>query len=127
MKHINLALSFVVLSLLTCISAAAQFSPFPILLTNGDSSRALALDAVTFMAKPFQPRSNLTPNRRTRMALFAQNIDRRRALTVEAVEVNGVGDQLPVESLSTLPELNWIAGARPTPKPTPTPTPTPKP
>ena len=79
----------------------------PILATEQNSQRAIAFDAVTFVRDPF-PVTNLHyfgADKRTRIVLFATNLNPAPGLvvTAEAVDPQQVNHQLPVEYVGTLP------------------------
>jgi glucose/arabinose dehydrogenase len=79
----------------------------PILATEENSQRAIALDSVTFVRDPFAV-TNLHyfgADKRTRIALFATNLSLTPGLvvTAQAVDSQQVVHQLSVESVSSLP------------------------
>ena len=65
-----------VLVLLCAASAAPGQTPRPVLLSDPESTRALALDSVTHAPEPFAPESTIVwgADRRTRVTLFAMNL-----------------------------------------------------
>jgi hypothetical protein len=91
-------------------------SPAPVLLTGGNSNRAIALHSVLMTAEPF---SLLTPNnfsldQHTRIALFATNVtllqgETLSGISVSAVDTRSVSYVLPVESLSVVPDFDWMS------------------
>lgn len=79
----------------------------PVLATEMNSQRAIALDTVTFTRDPF-PITNqqyFGPDKRTRVSLFATNIELKQGLviTAHAVDPQQILHQLQVEFVSGLP------------------------
>ena len=90
-------------------------SAAPVLLTSGNSDRAISLHSSLFTAEPF---SLLTPNnfsidQRTRIDLFAMNVqllqgETLSAISVSAVDTRGITYTLAVESLRLVPDFDWL-------------------
>jgi len=88
----------------------------PVLLTSGNSDRAISLHSSLFTAEPF---SLLTPNnfsvdQRTRIDLFAMNVQLLQGETVSAISVSGVDTRninyvLPVEALTVVSGFDWLS------------------
>ena len=57
----------------------------PVLLTFPTSPRAIAVDAVTMTGEPFSPTSSYFPDNRTRLLLFASNLELLATETASAV------------------------------------------
>ncbi len=79
----------------------------PILATEENSQRAIALDAVTFVRDPFAV-TNLNyhgVDQRTRISLFATNLDLTPGpvVTAQAVDSQQMSHPLLVESVGTMP------------------------
>jgi hypothetical protein len=79
----------------------------PMLATEENSLRAIALDTVTFMRDPF-PITNehyFGADKRTRVSLFATNLEVREGLviTAQAIDSQQVTHQLQVEFVGGLP------------------------
>jgi len=90
-------------------------SPAPVLLTFGDSNRAIALHSVLMTAEPFSllTQNNFGSDQRTRIALFATNVqlfqgETLAAISVSAVDTRNVSYVLPVESLSAVTGVDWL-------------------
>jgi len=91
-------------------------SAAPALLTNGNSNRAISLHSSLFTAEPF---TLLTPNnfsldQRTRIALFAMNVQLLQGETLSAISVSGVDTRnisylLPVEALTAISGFDWLS------------------
>ncbi|MGH9944137.1 MAG: heme-binding protein [Pyrinomonadaceae bacterium] len=85
----------------------------PILISEATSTRAVAVDSVTRLHEPFSlvSRAAFVSDRRTRIQLFALNIDPFEvpsALTVEAEDGAGRIYSLPVEHLGRVPGQQWM-------------------
>jgi Tol biopolymer transport system component len=95
-------------------------SPIPvgqtaILLTQENSQRALALDSVMWMSEPFgvANTNNLSTDQRTRISLFAVNIDLAPGETssiIEAQAEDSLGQVFPlaIEHFGTVPNFAWL-------------------
>lgn len=91
--------------------------PAPVLLTDSATGRAAALDSVMLTADPFavvNPSNLIAPDHRTRLALFAYNMELRAAedpsavITAQAQDAQQQTHALAVESVGTLPDFGWI-------------------
>ena len=84
----------------------------PVLLNDVSTNRALVLQSPFFTREPFAVTSslNLTADQRTRVMLFAVNVDLsiNSTLSVAAVSSKGVLYQLPIEYVGSLPGLEFI-------------------
>lgn len=87
----------------------------PILLTRDNAERALALDSVTFMSEPFEITSvhNFSTDQRTRISLFAVNVDLGAGETSSVIEAqaedpNGQTFPLTVEFFGVVPNFTWL-------------------
>lgn len=88
----------------------------PVLLTDGDTGRATALGSVTLMRDPF-PFSdwrNFSTDRRTRVVLFARNVDwmsvnASAPLTAQAEDAQHRTFPLSVEYAAPNPIFPWLA------------------
>jgi hypothetical protein len=95
--------------------------PPPVLLSYKDfrlldTGRATALDSVNLLPEPLAVISdhNFSYDHRTRMNLFAYNLELRTgedksAITVEAEDAQHQLYQLPVEAVTEVPNFNWIS------------------
>ena len=88
----------------------------PVLLTAAATGRAVALDSVTLRREPFplSTEQNFSPDRRTRILLFAVNAELRRGESVSAVTARIEDSQgnvfpLTVESVTRVPNFGWLA------------------
>ena len=98
-------------SLLINSSAAGA----PVLLTQTNSTRAIALDSVTHQAEPFQPQSPVTfgSDGRTRVMLFATNLtlapgENASAVTAEAEDIAHAHYSMTVEYVGAVPGQTWM-------------------
>jgi hypothetical protein len=87
----------------------------PTLLTEEGTENVLALNALTFTRDPFpfHTRSNLSADGRTRVMLFARNVEltlgeSASAVTALAEDARGIVFQLPVEYVGQVPNLDWL-------------------
>lgn len=93
----------------------------PVLFTYVDRrfenpGKAAALDSVSMMSEPFpvmSPRNLFSSDQRTRINLFAYNLQLRpgetaAAITVEAEDALHQIHVLPVEAVNEVPNFNWI-------------------
>jgi len=90
-------------------------SPAPVLLTFGESNRAIALHSVLMTAEPFSllTQNNFGPDQRTRISLFATNAQLFQGETLSIISVSGVDTRsvsynLLVESLAVVPNFDWM-------------------
>ena len=81
-----------------------------------DTGRATALDSVNLLPEPLSVISdhNFSSDHRTRINLFAYNLELRAgedktAITVEAEDEQHQIYQLPVEAVTVVPDFNWIS------------------
>jgi type 1 glutamine amidotransferase len=96
-------------------AAGAQTSTALTLLAEENSTGAIALDAVTFTRGPFglSTPHNFSPDGRTRIMLFAVNLELGPGEGIEAVTARAEDSQqrifqLPVEYVGTVPNFNWL-------------------
>jgi endonuclease/exonuclease/phosphatase family metal-dependent hydrolase len=89
--------------------------PAPTLLTRSSTSRAVALHSVKFTNEPFLLRTqmNLSQDQRTRIMLFATNLDllpgeTPAAVTVRATDSRGNAYTLVVEQVAKIANLDWL-------------------
>ena len=87
----------------------------PTLLTEEGTSRALALDSVTWIRGPFSMSSshNFSSDKRTRIMLFAAGVELQPGETAAIVTAQGEDSQqrtfpLAVEYAGKLPGANWL-------------------
>jgi len=88
----------------------------PSLLTrDDDATRAVALDSVTMMREPFPvvTLNNFSADQRTRLMLFAFNLEllpgeTSSAVTVQAEDSSHRIYSLPVEYVGTVPGFDWM-------------------
>ena len=88
----------------------------PVLLTQENSQRALALDSVTRISEPFGVFNpyNFSTDQRSRILLFAVNValspGENAASAIEAQAENSVGQIFPltVEHFGAVPNFAWL-------------------
>lgn len=99
------------------ISLAAQTptNTGPVLLTDHTSTRAVALESVTFKREPFPVATDIAWNsdRRTRVMLFAMNLnflagEGANAVTADAEDASGRRYPLNVEYIGKVREQEWM-------------------
>ena len=88
----------------------------PVLVTEGGSNRAIALDSVTLLRSPFQVFTfhNFSADRRTRVLLLAYNTqllgsEDASAVTAQAEDTLGNIYVLVVESVKPVPAIDWLS------------------
>lgn len=88
----------------------------PVLLTQANSTRAIALDSVLSLAEPFAAQSPVAfgGDGRTRVMLFATNLtftggENVTAVTAEAEDVTRLRYPLTVEYVGAVPGQEWMA------------------
>jgi lysophospholipase L1-like esterase len=95
---------------------AASLAPnVPVLLSQAGSTRAVALDALTFMRDPFPPDSAILwgDSRRTRVMLFVANIEPSPAVGAAAFTADAEDSAhrlypLAVEYAGAVPQFGWL-------------------
>ena len=99
----------------TPIPIVVSITQTPISLTQENSLRALALDSVTWTSEPFgvAANHNFSNDHRTRISLFAVNLELRQGEPISVIEVQAevAGGQtipLTVEYFGTVPNLSWL-------------------
>ena len=97
------------------LSATPPAGQIPILLTRDDSQHALALDSVTWTIDPFSITNihNFSADQRTRITLFAVNVDLGPGETSSVIEAQaevsgGQTFPLTVEYFGAVPNLVWL-------------------
>ena len=96
--------------------APAPASTPPVMLTVPNTSRAVAIHSVRFNKEPFTVRTpvNLSSDQRTRIMLFATNLEllageTPSSITVRATDPRGQTYDLPVEQVVQLPNLSSLS------------------
>jgi uncharacterized protein GlcG (DUF336 family) len=114
MKVLCLCALLLMSSTLFSRQAFGQTSARPTLVSDANSTRALALDALARTREPFSLSSPLpfSPDRRTRVMLFAMNLNLQvgetsSAVTVEAEDAEHHVYPLTVEYVGPVPEQSW--------------------
>jgi hypothetical protein len=104
-----------VVSPVTRLGTSAAAAGAPVLLTQANSTRAIALDSVTRQAEPFSPQSAVSfgSDRRTRVMLFATNLtllagETAAAVTAEAEDVTLARYPLTVEYVGAVTGQTWM-------------------
>jgi uncharacterized protein GlcG (DUF336 family) len=110
-----LALSAVALLSAPQRRSAAQ-SPSPVLISEADSTRAVALESATRLREPFAPTSPVQfgADARTRVMLFALNLrlaagEDASAVTADAQDAAGHIYALAVEYVGPVPGQEWMS------------------
>jgi hypothetical protein len=100
---------------ITIAEVLIEMPTTPTLITEAESERALALDSVTMMKGPFpiMAMNNLSLNERTRLSLFARNINLLPGEDISAVTAQAEDAQhrvfhLPVEFVGKVPNFEWL-------------------
>src|ERR1043166_8914865 len=104
------------LALISCATLGfGQSAVDPVLLTDANSTRAIALESLTFQREPFPlvSPSLLRSDRRTRIIVFAMNVDLYAAESANAfsAEAEASGKRifpLKVESVSRVPGFEGL-------------------
>lgn len=88
----------------------------PVLLTQGTTDRAIAMHSTLFTDEPFAVRSpvNLGSDQRTRIMLFATNLDllageTTSSVSVRARDTRGISYDLSVEQVNKVPNFTWLS------------------
>ena len=97
-------------------SSAINLAPgAPVLLTQGDSTRGIALDSVMNVAEPFQPKAPVAfgSDTTTHVMLFATNLtlaegENIGGVTSDAEDVTRLSYPLTVEYVGTVPGFPWM-------------------
>jgi hypothetical protein len=100
---------------ITIAEVLIEMPAAPHLLAEVESGQALALDSVTMMRGPFSIAAshNLSPDPRTRLSLFARHVnlspdEDRSVVTAQAEDLQQRVFNLPVESVSKVPNSEWL-------------------
>jgi endonuclease/exonuclease/phosphatase family metal-dependent hydrolase len=100
------------------VSAAPAPPPpaIPVLLTQGNTNRAIAIHSALFTSEPFTVRTpiNLSNDQRTRIMLFATNLDflpgeTLSSVTARGTDSRGISYDLPVEQVLKVPSYSWLS------------------
>jgi len=90
--------------------------PVPVLLTQGSTDRAVAIHSTQFTSEPFLVRTpvNLSDDQRTRIMLFATNLDllageTASSVSVRATDSRGLTYDLAVEQVGKVPNFSWLS------------------
>ena len=91
----------------TAVTATLEM---PVLLGEENTRRAIALDSVTWMAEPFPLISthNLSADGRTRVMLFALNVNPLSTVTAQAENLQHQIYSLPIEFIGKVPNFDWL-------------------
>lgn len=88
----------------------------PTLLTQSGTDRAVAMHSTLFTREPFKVRTavNLSNDSRTRIMLFATNLDFQAgesvsSVTARATDARGISYDLAVEQVTKLPNYGWLS------------------
>jgi hypothetical protein len=110
------SLLIIILPVLFCAGRTTQAAGPPVLLSEENSTRAIALESVTLKREPFpltQPVS-FGADGRTRIMLFARNLELlagedASAVTAEAEDASRVRYPLTVEYVGPVPGFEWMS------------------
>lgn len=86
----------------------------PVLLTEGTSNRAIAVDSVTLLRDPFSvvTANNFSSDRRTRILLFAANVNlavgEPLSVVTAQAEIGQQVIQLQVDYVRAVPNFDWL-------------------
>jgi hypothetical protein len=87
-----------------------------VLLTQGSTDRALALHSTQFTREPFPVTTtvNMSDDHRTRIMLFATNLDllageTASSVSVRATDSRGLTYDLAVEQVVKVPNFSWLS------------------
>ncbi len=102
--------------MVSALSLSAQTNQ-PVIISQADSTRAIALEAVTQTPEPFSSTGTSSlygADKRTRLLLLVQNLALQPGEDISAIGVNAEDAsrrpyQLKVEYLGTVPGLEWIS------------------
>lgn len=88
----------------------AQNAPL-ILLSDANSTRAIAVDSVAFTKEPFAVTSLISwgADRRTRVVLFALNLETTSVITADAEDSSHQHHNLEVEYAAAVPGQKWMS------------------
>ena len=93
----------------------AQLAGAPTLLSKPNSTRAVAVESINFLAEPFSPTRKIGfgQDNRTRVMLFASNLnlfvgEPASAVTVDAEDGNHLHYSLAVEYVGPVPGFAWM-------------------
>ncbi len=107
--------NFVLLTLLIC-ATTSTIKAAPELITAQTSTRAVALESVTWTSEPFQPTQPIQfgTDNRTRLVLFARNLDllpgeTLSAVTADAEDATRTRYPLIVEYVGHVPGYSWLS------------------
>ena len=89
--------------------------PPPVLITDQDTGRAVAVDSVSLLKEPFSVTSehNFSLDLRTRLTLFGYNLELKDGENISAITAQAEDSQhriyaLPVEAAVEMPRFTWI-------------------
>jgi len=106
---------FFIFLIMSCAESVRPQASAPTLLTQENSPRAATLDSVTLVRDPLPvvARNNFSLDRRTRLALFATNIDLLPGENASAVTATGRDSRsrsysLKVEFVGKVSALDWL-------------------
>ena len=93
----------------------ARLATAPVLISLPNSTRAVALESINFLAEPFAATTPIAfaPDNRTRVTLFASNFtlatgETASAVTADAEDGNHIHYALPVEYVGAVPDQTWM-------------------
>src|ERR1043165_9956569 len=114
--HNMVVSDFDIVSVTTAPPPPPPAPTIPVLLTQGSTNRAIALHSTLFTDEPFTVRTplNLSSDSRTRIMLFAANLDFLAGETISSITIRGTDSRdntydLPVEQVLKVPNNTWLS------------------
>jgi len=100
--------------ILTIAEILVDMPSAPVLMTEIDSDKALALDSMTMTTAPFSviPPNTLTPNQNSRLSMFARIVDLQPnelpVVTAQIQDSHQTIFDLPVEFVGKVRDFEWL-------------------
>ncbi len=106
-------LAVCVVASLTCVAQTTGEKPL-VLISEANSTRAIAFESVTFRKEPFSPSTPFATDGRTRVMVFALNLalapnEDASAITADAETADHAHHALRVEYAAPLASLPWLS------------------
>lgn len=117
-KRLKYLLAFLLVGIIVpaALAPTAELATAPILQTQPNSTRAVAVESINQVAEPFGPTRPIAfgTDSRTRISLFASNLslltgETAAAVTADAEDGNHLHYPLIVESVGTVPNFTWMS------------------
>ena len=115
-RRLSLLVFFSTVAVLVLIATPrVQLASAPTLMARSNSTRAIAVESINLLAEPFAPTAPVAfgPDNRTRVMLFASNLnllqgETASAVTADAEDVNHTHYPLTVEYVGSVPSFTWM-------------------